>query len=85
MAKEPLYHETARGRFGIPGWWFGAPVVAFAYVFVTPRLLPDLVTPPPALPANLAAPLRWFVGLLLGVALMSVVQVILWLRRSKAH
>jgi hypothetical protein len=85
MEKEPLYHQTARGRFGIPAWWFGAPFVAFVYVFVTPGWLPDLVTPPPALPANLAAPLRWFVGLLLGVALMSVVQLILWLRRSKAH
>jgi len=80
MAKEPLYHETARGRFGIPGWWFGAPVVAFAYVLVTPRWLPDLVTPPDALPANLTSPLRWFVGLVLGVALMSLAQLLLWLR-----
>ena len=50
-----------------------------------PVYYPTLVTPPPTLPANLAAPVRWFVGLLLGVALMSVVQVILWLRLSKAH
>jgi len=85
MGKEPLYHQTAPVRFGIPAWWFGAPFVAFVYVFVTPRWLPDLVTPPDALPTNLAAPLRWFVGLLLGVILMSVVQLILWLRRSKAH
>ena len=35
MTKLPLYHETARdGRGGIPGWWFGAPVIAFAYAFV---------------------------------------------------
>ena len=81
MIKEPLYHETPRGRFGIPAWWFGAPVAAFVYVFVTPRWLPDLVTPPPALPANLAAPLRWFVGLLIGVALMTVVQLLFRLRR----
>ena len=85
MAKQPLYHETARGRFGIPGWWFGAPVIAFAYVLATPRFLPDLVTVPATLPTNLASPLRWFVGLLLGVALMSVVRLVLWLRGSKAH
>jgi len=85
VAKEPLYHETAPGRFGIPGWWFGAPVVAFAYVLATPRFLPDLVAVPSTLPGNLAAPLRWFVGLLLGVALMSVVRLVLWLRGSKAH
>ncbi len=85
MTKEPLYHETARGRIGIPAWWFGAPVIAFAYVLAIPRFLPDLVAVPAALPSNLASPLRWFVGLLFGVALMSVVQVILWLRRSTAH
>jgi len=85
MEREALYHQTAPGRFGIPAWWFVAPFVAFVYVLVTPRWLPDLVTPPPALPANLATPLRWFVGLLLGLILMSVVQLILWLRRSKAH
>jgi hypothetical protein len=85
VAKEPMYHETARGRFGIPGWWFGAPIVAFAYVLATPRFLPDLVAVPSTLPSNLASPLRWFVGLLLGVALMSVVRLVLWLRASKAH
>ena len=80
MPKEPLYHETARGRFGIPAWWFGAPVVAFAYVLTTPRWLPDLVAVPATLPNNLTSPLRWFVGLLLGVALMSLLQLLLWLR-----
>ena len=83
MEKSPLYHETARGRMGIPAWWFGAPVVAFAYVLVTPRWLPDLITPPPALPANLEAPLRWFVGLVIGVALLTIVQLLLWVRRRK--
>ena len=83
MAKEPLYHQTAQGRFGTPAWWFGAPFVAFVYVFVTPRWLPDLVTPPAALPANLASPLRWFVGLLIGVALMIIVQLLRWLRHRK--
>jgi hypothetical protein len=83
MAKEPLYHETARGRFGIPGWWFGAPVVAFAYVLATPRFLPDLVAVPAALPSNLASPLRWFVGLLIGVALLTIVQLLLRIRRRK--
>ena len=80
MAKEPLYHEAAPGRFGIPRWWFGAPVVAFAYVLATPRFLPDLVAVPSTLPSNLASPLRWFVGLVLGVALMSLLQLLFWLR-----
>ena len=85
MIKEPMYHESGRGRFGIPGWWFGAPAVAFAYALATPRFLPDLVAVPSTLPSNLASPLRWFVGLLLGVALMSVVRLVLWLRGSKAR
>jgi hypothetical protein len=80
VAKEPLYHEAAPGRFGIPRWWFGAPVVAFAYVLATPRVLPDLVAVPPTLPSNLVSPLRWFVGLVLGVALMSLIQLLFWLR-----
>lgn len=83
MAKEPLYHETAPGRFGIPGWWFGAPFIAFAYLLVTPRWLPDPVRLPPALPADLVAPLRWFVGLLIGVALLTIFQLLLWVRRRK--
>ena len=48
VTKEPLYHETARGRIGIPAWWFGAPFIAFAYVLATPRFLPDLVAVPAA-------------------------------------
>ena len=83
MDREPLYHEASPGRFGIPTWWFGAPVVAFAYVLLIPRVLPDLVAIPATLPDNLAAPLRWFVGLVLGVALMSVVQLLLWLRAKR--
>ena len=78
--KEPLYPETAPGRFGIPGWWFGAPVVAFVYVLATPRFVPDMVAVPSTLPTNLAPALRWFVGLLLGIALMSLIQLVLWLR-----
>ena len=85
MPKEPLYHQNAPGRFGIPAWWFGAPVVAFVYALATPRFLPDLVAVPSTLPSNLASPLRWFVGLLLGVALMSVVRLVVWLRGSKAR
>ena len=43
MTKLPLYHETSSdGRGGIPGWWFGAPVVAFAYAFLAPRFVPTL-------------------------------------------
>jgi hypothetical protein len=75
VPRQPLYHETSSRRFGIPAWWFGAPAVAFVYVLVTPRFLPDLVP----VPAHLAAPVRWLVGLLLGVALLSIVQLARWL------
>jgi hypothetical protein len=81
MAKLPLYHQTARdGRGGIPGWWFGAPAIAFAYALVTPRFLPDVMRVPDALPDGTAAVMRWFVGLFLGVALLSAWQLIHWAR-----
>jgi hypothetical protein len=77
MARLPLYHQTARsGRGGIPTWWFGAPVVAFLYAFVAGRFVPDLVSVPNDLPSNLAAPLRWFVGIVIGVALLSAWAVV---------
>jgi hypothetical protein len=76
-----LHHETARdGRGGIPAWWFGAPFIAFVYAFATPRLLPDIVSVPATLPPGLAAPMRWFIGLLLGVALLSAWQLVRWAR-----
>jgi hypothetical protein len=72
MRNSPLYHQTATdGRGGIPAWWFGAPAIAFVYAFITPRFVPDLVSLPEALPNGVATPLRWFIGLLLGVALLS--------------
>ena len=83
MEKPPLYHETVRRRFGSPAWWFGAPVVAFAYVLLAPRLIPDLVTIPETLPRNLMAPVRWLVGLLIGVAVLAAVQLLVWLRRRR--
>jgi hypothetical protein len=84
MTRLPLYHETARdGRGGIPGWWFGAPVVAFAYAFLAPRFVPEIVTLPPGLPQGVAPAMRWFIGLLLGVALLSIWRLVQWLRSSR--
>ncbi len=88
MTKQPLYHQTATdGHGGIPAWWVGAPVVAFLYVLVAPRFLPDIVTVPDALPAGLAATVRWFIGLVLGVALATAWQVVRWgrARRLSRH
>lgn len=86
MTKLPLYHQTARaGRGGIPGWWFGAPVVAFAYAFLSPRFFPEIVSLPAELPQGMAPAMRWFVGLLLGVALVSAWQLVQWFRSSRAH
>ena len=83
MSKLPLYHETApHGRGGIPAWWFGAPFFAFVYAFMTPRFLPDIVPIPAALPPGLASTMRWFLGLLLGVVLLSLWQVIRWMRAT---
>ena len=77
MGKLPLFHETAQG--GVPAWWFSAPFIAFAYILVTPRFLPDVVTIPDAV-SELATIIRWFVGLLLGVVTLSAVRFIQSLR-----
>jgi len=81
MSKLPLYHQTARdGHGGIPGWWFGAPAIAFVYAFLTPRFLPDVVSVPAGVEG--AAPvLRWCVGLLFGVALLAAWRMPQWARR----
>lgn len=79
MAKLPLFHETAHG--GVPAWWFSAPFIAFAYILVTPRFLPDVVTIPDAV-SELATIIRWFVGLLLGVVILSAVRFIQSLRAT---
>jgi len=84
MSKLPLYHQTSRdGRGGIPGWWFGAPIVAFAYAFLTPRFVPDIVPVPGDLPGGMGPLMRWFIGLLLGVALLSAWRVIQWARSAR--
>jgi hypothetical protein len=84
MTKLPLYHQiTKDGRGGIPGWWFGAPVVAFAYEFLTPRFIPEVVSLPLGLPENMAPFMRWFVGLLLGVTLLSAWRIVQWARSRK--
>ncbi|HZM97661.1 MAG TPA: hypothetical protein VFB92_29775 [Vicinamibacterales bacterium] len=84
MAKLPLFHERAaeEGRGGSPGWWFGAPIVAFLYAFLTPRLVPEIV-PLPDLPNGVAPAMRWFIGLLLGVALLSGWRVFRWVRSTR--
>jgi hypothetical protein len=84
MAKLPLYHQTATdGHGGIPAWWFGAPVVAFVYVLVNPRFVPDVVSIPDAFPAGLSTITRWFIGLMVGVALVSTWQVVRWVRAQR--
>lgn len=76
MADEPLYHQTPRGKFGLPAWWFGAPAIAFVYVWLTPRFLPEIIAIPRDLPAPLASSVRWLVGLVAGSALMAAVQLV---------
>ena len=81
MPGQPLYHQTAtHGHGGIPGWWFGAPLIAFAYAFVTPRFVPDIVSVPEALPAGLDHVMRWCIGLVLGVVMLAFWQIIRWAR-----
>ena len=81
MVGQPLYHQTAtNGRGGIPAWWFGAPLIAFVYAFVTPMFVPDIVSVPEALPEGLDHVLRWCIGLVLGVVMLGIWQIIRWAR-----
>ena len=86
MTKLPLYHEKAAedGRGGSPGWWFGAPIVAFIYAFLAPRFVPEIVSLPD-LPNGVAPAMRWFIGLLLGVALLSAWGLVRWIRSTRAR
>lgn len=71
----PTAHGTGgRWRGASPVWWFGAPLIATAYVFLTPRFLPDIV---PAAATN--PPVRWLVGLVIGVAILSIWQIGRWM------
>jgi hypothetical protein len=82
MPIPPLYHAS-RTDWGVPRWWFGAPAIAFLYAFLTPEFVPDIVTVPDGLPENLHAPMRWFVGLLGGVAMISTWRLIQWVQSFK--
>jgi hypothetical protein len=47
----------------------GAGLLAFAFVLLTPRVLPDVVSAD-SVPNGAIGPLRWLVGMLLGAMLM---------------
>lgn len=49
----------------------GAGLLAFVYVVVTPRLLPDAVSLPADLPKSTTAAVRWLVGIGVGVIVMA--------------
>jgi hypothetical protein len=74
MDKVPAFDRTGgRWRGTVPVWWFGAPLIATLYVFLTPRVLPDIV------PETASMPLvRWLVGLVIGVAILSIWQIARW-------
>jgi hypothetical protein len=75
----PLYHErpTSKWRSGLPGWWFGAPIIALLYTLITPKYLPDIVPTP-------VGAVRWLVGLLVGVAILAGLHLARWiLSRSR--
>lgn len=77
--KTSLYHETGtKWRAGLPRWWFGAPAIAFVYTLMTPRFLPDLVSIPENSPVRISPAVRWLVGLLIGVAVLTVMQFATW-------
>lgn len=85
MTKTALYHErpTSKWRGGTPWWWFGAPFIAMAYVLVTPRFLPDIVSVPSELSGALY-PVRWLVGLVIGVGVLATVRVARWILSRSA-
>lgn len=80
MDKVPTSHRTGgRWRGTVPAWWFGAPFIASAYVFLTPRFLPDILPGAANMP-----PVRWLVGLAIGVAILSTWQIGRWVIASRA-
>ena len=71
--------RTSNAMSGVgPRWWFGAPFIAFAYTLVTPRFVPDIVGWPQQLPGEQVAILRWLVGLVIGVALLTTWRLVRW-------
>lgn len=83
MTKAPLYHEIPHGgRSTVPAWWFGAPFIALAYAFVTPRFLPDIVDVPENL-SHVAEVVRVLVGLVLGVGVLSAWRIARWARSRR--
>ena len=76
----PLAHDRPATKWstGAPWWWFGAPVLAFAYVLLTPRVLPDVVSIPSDMSAVLPA-LRWLVGIVLGVGVLITIRFTRWI------
>ena len=84
MTKMPRSHETATAwRSGVPRWWFGAPVIAFAYALATPRFLPDIVSTPDELSGALPA-VRWLVGLVIGVGILTTIHLTRWVLSKRA-
>lgn len=49
----------------------GAGLLAFAYVLLTPRVFPDVVSSD-TVPNGAIGPLRWLVGMLFGATVMVV-------------
>ena len=82
MTNTRLYHErpSSKSRGGAPRWWFGTPFIAAAYVFATPRFLPDRVSTSAEMSGALPA-LRWLVGVVVGVALLATVRALGWIVR----
>ena len=76
----PLSHNPSLTKWspGAPWWWFGAPVFAFAYVLLTPRVLPDIVSVSSDMSGALPA-LRWLVGILLGVGTLITIHLTRWI------
>ncbi len=66
-----------------PRWWFGAPLIAFAYTLVTPRFFPDIVSWPPELPGEQVGILRWLVGLVVGVAILVSWRLARWAAHTR--
>lgn len=76
----PATQETGRTWRGpTPAWWFGAPLIAGVYVFLTPRFLPDIVS------VGTNGPVRWLVGLLVGVAILSTWRIVRWVLAIRAE
>jgi hypothetical protein len=80
---KPPEERARKWNSGAPWWWFGAPLLAFGYVLLTPRFLPDIVSVPSEM-AGAQPSVRWLVGVVLGVAVLVTIRFARWVLSGRS-